>query len=204
MEALWEKLNRLSRGGTRRVAAAPFQPRARRVRNLHGLDEWDMINFLLRRFVRDSDRVEDRRCADGTAFFRAWWGSSSISASSRPRRPPGGSPRRSRSWPDAFNNLSDAGSSVVTLVGFKMACAPSDSEHPFGHGRIEYVSGLAVSMAILLVGSSWRAVRSRRSCAPRRCRSAPCRWPSCSSRSPSSCGCAGSTARSAAGSTPPR
>lgn len=53
---------------------------------------------------------------------------------------------------DAFNNLSDAGSSVVTLIGFKMAGMPADSEHPFGHGRIEYISGLAVSMAIILMG----------------------------------------------------
>ena len=53
---------------------------------------------------------------------------------------------------DAFNNLSDAGSSVVTLVGFKMAQSPADKEHPFGHGRIEYLSGLAVSIAIFLVG----------------------------------------------------
>lgn len=53
---------------------------------------------------------------------------------------------------DAFNNLSDAGSSVVTLVGFRMAEAPADDEHPFGHGRIEYISGLVVSMAIILVG----------------------------------------------------
>jgi len=53
---------------------------------------------------------------------------------------------------DAFNNLSDAGSSVVTLVGFRMAGARADDDHPFGHGRIEYLSGLAVSVAILLVG----------------------------------------------------
>lgn len=53
---------------------------------------------------------------------------------------------------DAFNNLSDAGSSVVTLIGFKMAGRPADHKHPFGHGRIEYLSGLIVSMAILLVG----------------------------------------------------
>ncbi len=52
---------------------------------------------------------------------------------------------------DAFNNLSDAASSVVTLVGFKLAGAKPDSEHPFGHGRIEYVSGLVVSAAILLM-----------------------------------------------------
>ncbi|MCI9274020.1 MAG: cation transporter [Clostridiales bacterium] len=53
---------------------------------------------------------------------------------------------------DAFNNLSDAGSSIVTLVGFKMSGKPADDKHPFGHGRIEYISGLMVSMAILLMG----------------------------------------------------
>lgn len=52
---------------------------------------------------------------------------------------------------DAINNLSDAGSSVVTLIGFKLAGAKPDPEHPFGHGRIEYVSGLVVAAAILLM-----------------------------------------------------
>ncbi len=52
---------------------------------------------------------------------------------------------------DAFNNLSDAGSSCVTLVGFKMAGAKPDVGHPFGHGRIEYIAGLIVSGAILLM-----------------------------------------------------
>ena len=53
---------------------------------------------------------------------------------------------------DAFNNLSDAGSSVVTLLGFRLAGRKPDPEHPFGHGRIEYISGLAVSALILLMG----------------------------------------------------
>ena len=53
---------------------------------------------------------------------------------------------------DAFNNLSDAGSSIVSLVGFKMAAMPADEEHPFGHGRMEYVSGLIISFLILLMG----------------------------------------------------
>lgn len=52
---------------------------------------------------------------------------------------------------DAFNNLSDAGSSVITLVGFKMAGQKADSDHPFGHGRIEYISGLLVSVIILIM-----------------------------------------------------
>lgn len=53
---------------------------------------------------------------------------------------------------DAFNNLSDAGSSVVTMIGFKLAGQKPDLEHPFGHGRMEYLSGLAVSILILLMG----------------------------------------------------
>lgn len=53
---------------------------------------------------------------------------------------------------DAFNNLSDAGSSVVTLLGFQLAGQKPDRDHPFGHGRIEYLSGLAVAMLILLMG----------------------------------------------------
>lgn len=53
---------------------------------------------------------------------------------------------------DAFNNLSDAGSSVVTLFGFKLAEQKPDSEHPFGHGRMEYLAGLIVSAVILMMG----------------------------------------------------
>lgn len=53
---------------------------------------------------------------------------------------------------DAFNNLSDAGSSVITIIGFKMANKPADAEHPFGHGRIEYLSALIVAFLVMLVG----------------------------------------------------
>ncbi|MBQ9993440.1 MAG: cation transporter [Clostridia bacterium] len=52
---------------------------------------------------------------------------------------------------DAFNNLSDAGSSVITLIGFKLAGRKPDPDHPFGHGRMEYVSGLLVSVVILMM-----------------------------------------------------
>lgn len=53
---------------------------------------------------------------------------------------------------DAINNLSDTGSSVITMVGFKLAGRPADSEHPFGHGRIEYIASLFVSALILFMG----------------------------------------------------
>lgn len=53
---------------------------------------------------------------------------------------------------DAFNNLSDAGSSIITLLGFKLAAQKADNDHPFGHGRMEYLSGLVVSILILYMG----------------------------------------------------
>lgn len=53
---------------------------------------------------------------------------------------------------DAFNNLSDAGSSIISLVGVKMAGKPADKDHPFGHGRIEYICALIVSFLVINVG----------------------------------------------------
>lgn len=53
---------------------------------------------------------------------------------------------------DAVNNLSDAGSCIVTLIGFKMSGKPADEEHPYGHARVEYIAGLVVSFSILLLG----------------------------------------------------
>ena len=111
-----------------------------------------MVNFLIRLFIPDSQKINDpvvrgrygilaggmgillNLCLFFSKFFAGFFtGSIAITA-------------------DAFNNLSDAGSSVVTLAGFKMASMPADREHPFGHGRLEYLSGLAISAAILLVG----------------------------------------------------
>lgn len=53
---------------------------------------------------------------------------------------------------DAFNNLSDAGSSLIALFGFRLASKKADEDHPFGHGRFEYISGFIISLLILLVG----------------------------------------------------
>jgi len=53
---------------------------------------------------------------------------------------------------DAFNNLSDAASSLITILGFKLSSKPADREHPFGHGRIEYLSALIVAFMVMLVG----------------------------------------------------
>lgn len=53
---------------------------------------------------------------------------------------------------DAFNNLSDAVSSIITIVGFKLSSMPADEEHPFGHGRVEYLASLVVACIVMLVG----------------------------------------------------
>ena len=55
---------------------------------------------------------------------------------------------------DATNNISDAGSSIVTLVGFRLSGKPADKDHPYGHARIEYISSLIISFLILLIGCS--------------------------------------------------
>lgn len=53
---------------------------------------------------------------------------------------------------DAFNNLNDSASSIITIIGFRLSNAPPDREHPFGHGRIEYLSAFIVSLMVILVG----------------------------------------------------
>ena len=59
---------------------------------------------------------------------------------------------------DAVNNLADAASSVISLLGFRMAARPADAEHPYGHARYEYLSGLCISVLILLIG--WELLRT--------------------------------------------
>jgi cation diffusion facilitator family transporter len=111
-----------------------------------------MTNLLVRLFVKDREQVEDPkvRAAYGTmagavgiccnlVLFLAKLiigtlsGSVSITA-------------------DAVNNLSDASSSIMTLIGFRLAQKPEDAEHPYGHARMEYLTGLGVAALILLIG----------------------------------------------------
>ena len=53
---------------------------------------------------------------------------------------------------DAFNNLSDSASCIVTMIGYKMAAKPADKDHPFGHGRLEYLTSLIIAAVIFLMG----------------------------------------------------
>ena len=111
-----------------------------------------MTNFLLRLFVKDYDNTESAavhsaigKLAGLTGIvcnlllflgkLTVGWLANSVSIIA-----------------DAVNNLSDASSSVVTLLGFKMAQQPADAEHPYGHARYEYLSGLVVAALILIIG----------------------------------------------------
>lgn len=111
-----------------------------------------MITLLARIFIKDSGRLEDsgvRRAygmlcsivgiALNVVLFAGKYLAGVISGSIAITA-------------DAFNNLSDAGSSLITLVGFKFSGMRADRDHPFGHGRIEYLSGFGVSMIIILMG----------------------------------------------------
>ncbi len=67
---------------------------------------------------------------------------------------------------DAFNNLSDVASSVVTIIGFKISGKPADKEHPFGHGRFEYIAAMIVSFMVMLVGFEFIKSSIRRIASP--------------------------------------
>lgn len=69
---------------------------------------------------------------------------------------------------DAFNNFSDAGSSIISLVGVKMAEKPADRDHPFGHGRIEYIAALIVAFLVLDGGAlAFSRIPLKKSCIPK-------------------------------------
>ena len=111
-----------------------------------------MIDLLLKTFVKDYDKTKDPQVRTRYGIFAGIVGiicnlilfSAKILA--------GVLTASVSIMADAVNNLSDAGSSVVTLIGFKLAGKPADYEHPYGHGRIEYISGFIVSGAIIIMG----------------------------------------------------
>lgn len=111
-----------------------------------------MTDYLIKRFIKDYEKIDNIRVRTQYGFLSGIVGiivnlvlcgvkltigflSGSISIIG-----------------DAIHNLADGGASVVTMLGFKLASRPADQEHPFGHGRIEYVAGLIIAMAIILIG----------------------------------------------------
>mgnify|MGYP003316830980 CR=1 FL=1 len=113
-----------------------------------------MVNFLRKLFIKNYENVNDNKVREAHGKLASFVGvfsnlflfifklfagiiSSSLAIVA-----------------DSINNLSDMGSSIITLVGFKLANAPADEDHPYGHQRIEYISGLIVAIVIIFVGGN--------------------------------------------------
>ena len=111
-----------------------------------------MIQLLARRLIKDHDNVSDPAVRRAYGVLCGWVGIGLNLLLFAGKALAGIISGSVAITADAFNNLSDAGSSVVTLLGFKLAAQKPDSDHPFGHGRFEYISGLVVSMVIVLMG----------------------------------------------------
>ncbi len=111
-----------------------------------------MTKLLVSKFIKDYDNVKNPKVREAYGLLSSWVGivcnvllfiakfaigtlANSISIIS-----------------DGFNNLSDCASCVVTMFGYKMAAKPADKDHPFGHGRMEYLTSLIIAMVIMVVG----------------------------------------------------
>lgn len=109
-------------------------------------------NFLVKRFVKNYDNVSDVKVRSAYANLAGIVGIVTNLMLFIIKLSVGLLSNSVSILADAFNNLSDAASSIITIVGFKMANKPADAEHPFGHGRIEYITAMIVSFMVMLVG----------------------------------------------------
>lgn len=111
-----------------------------------------MNNFLFKRFIKDYENVKDTKVRDQYGKLAGIVGIISNSILCIAKILIGLISGSIAIVADGVNNLADASSSLITLAGFKLASMPEDEEHPYGHARIEYLSGMAVSVMIILVG----------------------------------------------------
>lgn len=111
-----------------------------------------LTEFLIKHFVKNSDNYENRKVRESYGKLSGVVGISCNVLLSAAKLLAGFVFGSISVMADGANNLSDAMSSVVTLIGFKLSGKPADKEHPYGHERIEYVAGLAVSFLILFIG----------------------------------------------------
>ena len=111
-----------------------------------------MNEFLFRRFIKDYENVKDSKVRDNYGKMAGIVGIISNSLLCIMKILIGWISGSIAIIADGLNNLADASSSVITLAGFKLASMPEDEKHPYGHARIEYLAGMAVSVMIILVG----------------------------------------------------
>ncbi len=111
-----------------------------------------MTNFLYKTFIKDYEDVKNPKVRDAYGKFSSIVGIISNAVLCVMKILIGLVSGSIAIVADGINNLADGASSIITLVGFKLASMPEDEEHPYGHARIEYLAGMAVSVMILMVG----------------------------------------------------
>ena len=111
-----------------------------------------MTNFLIKLFIKDKDNVEEPSVRGKYAMLSSITGIVVNILLSIFKLIIGIIANSMSIISDALNNMSDAGSSIVTMIGFKMSQKKVDSDHPWGHGRMEYITGFFVDILIILVG----------------------------------------------------
>lgn len=126
--------------------------RGGRKKKENGKREDSMTELLVRKFIKNFDKVEDARVRTEYGVLASVVGIICNVILFAGKLAVGAVLRSVSVMADAFNNLSDAASSVIGFVGVKMAEKPADKEHPFGHGRIEYIAALIVSFLVIEVG----------------------------------------------------
>lgn len=113
-----------------------------------------MVNFLRKLFIKNYENISDTKVREGHGKLASFVGVFSNLFLFIFKLFAGIISRSLAIIADSVNNLSDMGSSIITLVGFKLANAPADEKHPYGHQRIEYISGLIVAIIIIFVGGN--------------------------------------------------
>lgn len=111
-----------------------------------------LTRFLIRWFVPESEHTERPEVRLRYGIFSGWIGIAVNAALSALKFAVGIASGSVAVAADAVNNLSDAGSSVVTILGFKLSAKPADQDHPFGHGRIEHIAGVVVAVVVIAMG----------------------------------------------------
>jgi len=112
-----------------------------------------MTNFIIRKFIKNYEDVKDATVREAYGRLGSIVGIIANVVLSVSKISIGSLFNSISITADGVNNLSDASSSVITLIGFKLAGKPADKDHPFGHARFEYIAGLIVAFAILLLGT---------------------------------------------------
>ena len=124
-----------------------------------------LTDILIKTFIKDKDNIRDKNVRQKYGYLGGFVGIACNVALSGVKIAIGLMVNSIAITADAVNNLSDAASSIITVIGFKITNKPADREHPFGHGRIEYISAMVVSFMVILVGfeflkSSFERVRN--------------------------------------------